>query len=94
METNWRLTPGSKLTWHSWGSEHLVFNENSGATHLLPLEATKALQSLAAEPQTITQLHDAILETSDKSMPHPSTEWLEELLKQFQQLGLSQLVSE
>ena len=94
MEIYWRLTPGSKLTWHSWGSEHLVYNDNSGATHLLPLEAAKALQALTTAPQTITQLRETIIETANKSMPHPSTEWLEELLKQFQQLGLSQQITE
>lgn len=46
----WRLIPGQRLVCRRWDDEAVLFNDLSGATHLLGLTAICLLDLLQASP--------------------------------------------
>lgn len=46
----WRLTPGQQLRHHVWPPECVLYNDLSGDTHLLELDALALLQQLQQTP--------------------------------------------
>lgn len=46
----WRLAPEQCLRWRGWDDEFVLFNDLSGDTHLLGLDAMTVLWKLAEQP--------------------------------------------
>ncbi len=56
----WRLTPGQVLHARQFGDEVVLFNNLSGATHLLGQGALHLLVLLQQAPAAFPQLNDAL----------------------------------
>ncbi|MET0093071.1 MAG: HPr-rel-A system PqqD family peptide chaperone [Sedimenticola sp.] len=84
----WQLDRGIKLLWHNWDSEFLVYNETSGATHLLESATASLLREIEREPQTLHSLESLCGGFFQDVSPEEISEWLHETLRQFEGLGL------
>ncbi|MES9935742.1 MAG: HPr-rel-A system PqqD family peptide chaperone [Sedimenticola sp.] len=84
----WQLDRGIKLLWHDWESEFLVYNETSGATHLLESATATLLREIELEPRTFRSLENHCAEFFQDAPPEEISEWLHETLRQFEGLGL------
>ncbi|MET0081734.1 MAG: HPr-rel-A system PqqD family peptide chaperone [Sedimenticola sp.] len=91
MDTVWRLEQGVKLIWHRWDDEYLVFNEGSGATHLLDTSTAGLLQTLESSPQHFSELSTACCFRYPDVSSEEVEEWLGQSLRQFEKLGLAQV---
>lgn len=56
----WRLTPGQTLRARQFGDEFVLFNDLSGATHLLGEGAVRLLGLLADGPAAFPDLNNAL----------------------------------
>ncbi len=56
----WRLTPGQTLCAQQFGDEFVLFNDFSGATHLLGAGAITLLDLLRAGPTPSSELNTAL----------------------------------
>jgi PqqD family protein of HPr-rel-A system len=56
----WRLTPGQTLCAQQFGDEFVLFNDFSGATHLLGAGAIALLDLLRQGPSPSSELHSAL----------------------------------
>jgi PqqD family protein of HPr-rel-A system len=70
MNLPWRLLPGQLLLHRSWGEETVIYNDVTGATHLVDAGALELLTALRdgtvtaaelAEPDVITLLEQLAL---------------------------------
>lgn len=93
MTLIWQLAPGSQLAWHCWGDECLLYNDSSGATHLLGVAVAELLRSLENNPQTTLQLEGNLSELWDGASSKMLFEWLDETLFQLKSLGLVDIKS-
>ncbi|MET0025158.1 MAG: HPr-rel-A system PqqD family peptide chaperone [Sedimenticola sp.] len=84
----WQLDRGIKLLWHDWESEFLVYNETSGATHLLESATATLLRKIEQQQQTFHSLEKLCGEFFQDVPPEEISEWLHETLRQFEGLGL------
>ncbi|MEH6433581.1 HPr-rel-A system PqqD family peptide chaperone [Massilia sp. DD77] len=75
MTENWRVVPGQKLAWREWDDEAVVFNDLSGATHMLSLVAVEVLDLLRAAPRGAADLA-ALL--TDPASPDPDADHVRE----------------
>lgn len=58
----WRVIPGQLLVYRCWDDEAVLYNDLSGATHLLGPAALCLLQALRAGPLDEAALGTALLE--------------------------------
>lgn len=56
----WRVIPGQSLRYRQWDDDTLLYNDLSGATHLLGPAALCLLETLRAAPAAETALADAL----------------------------------
>ncbi|WP_395403733.1 hypothetical protein [Pseudoduganella sp. UC29_106] len=54
----WRLQPGQMLLHRSWGEETVIYNDVTGATHLLDAGALELLTALRDGSVTAGELAD------------------------------------
>lgn len=80
-------TGPSLLHYRQWQDEVVLFNEISGATHLLSLEALTVLERLAAGPAPDAELAAALRERFDVDEDTLAEE-LADLLEQLSSLDL------
>lgn len=73
MTLAWRLIPGQSLLHRCWGDEAVIYNDVSGATHLLDAGALELLQAL----------RDGTVEASELAEPE-----ILEMLEQLEALQL------
>ncbi|MGO4381866.1 HPr-rel-A system PqqD family peptide chaperone [Pseudoduganella sp. RAF53_2] len=59
MTLGWRLVPGQNLLHRAWGEETVIYNDISGATHLLDAGALALLQALRDGDVEADELADA-----------------------------------
>lgn len=57
----WRVIPGQSLRYRRWDDEAVLYNDLSGATHLLGPAALCLLEALRAGPANDTALSAALL---------------------------------
>lgn len=92
MPTNfaypWLANPAIEIRWRKWGDETVIYNCNSGDTHLLnqiSAEALKILQKNPANAETLTQkIASRYKSTNNQEL----LEHMKELLSLFSDLGL------
>lgn len=54
----WRIAPGQTLRHHSWGQEAVLYNDLSGDTHLLTVEAISLLVALRDNDVSDAEIDD------------------------------------
>jgi len=88
----WRAVPADALAWREWGNEVVVFNQQTGSTHLLGEFAGEVLRRLvAAEGGATAEALAARLEADP--IPADNAGWtraVAEVLSDFARLGLAQ----
>lgn len=83
----WRVIPGQALVYRCWDDEAVLYNDLSGATHLLGAAAICLLEALRAGPASRTALAVRLLaefELDDADLG----EELDSLLGELAQLSL------
>ena len=84
----WMVPYESKLYWHSWGDEFVVYDGGSGDTHLLDAVGANALQSLEREPATLSELTEKMAASWDLEVQGELSDYLARLLSNLHKLGL------
>ncbi|MFP5392412.1 MAG: hypothetical protein ACLGI6_12860 [Gammaproteobacteria bacterium] len=59
---NWRIAPGQALRRHSWQDETVIYNDLSGATHLIGAAANAVLDALRDDPASLAGEASAALD--------------------------------
>jgi PqqD family protein of HPr-rel-A system len=83
----WRLMKGQSLRYHCWDDEAVLYNDLSGATHLLGPAALCVLEALRPGPASAATLASSLLrefELDDAALDGE----LEVLLRELSQLSL------
>ena len=89
-QARWRALPDDALAWREWGGEVVVFNEQTGSTHLLGELAGEVLLRLVAADGGATA---AAIATDLSDNPGDDAGWtgaVAEVLSEFARLGLAQ----
>lgn len=74
----WRVIPGQSLRYRRWDDEAVLYNDLSGATHLLGPAALCLLEAMRPGPVSDAALSAALLaefEVEASELPHELT-WL------------------
>lgn len=83
----WRLIEGQALRYYCWDNEAVLYNDLSGATHLLGPAALCVLEALRSSPLSATALAARLLDEFDIDGTSLDAE-LDTLLDQLSQLSL------
>ena len=83
-----RLRARSGLVWRTWDHESVVFNSDSGQTHLLDLVSREALTCLQGAALDVGELSDRMAERLDIDNNDELRLYVERLVSQFDELGL------
>jgi PqqD family protein of HPr-rel-A system len=83
----WRLMDGQSLRYRCWDDEAVLYNDLSGATHLLGPAALCVLEALRPGPASAATLASRLLDEFDIDDDALGSE-LEALLGQLSQLSL------
>ena len=89
---NWRRN-SALLRWRDWGNEAVVFNAESGSTHLLNLVDRQVVQLFAPDrtmtsSELVQNLAQALAVDADTALE----EYVATLLPQLEQVGLIESV--
>jgi PqqD family protein of HPr-rel-A system len=87
----WSAVPGDALAWREWGGEVVVFNQETGSTHLLNELASEVLRRLVAGKRGVT-IGALAAELADKPDGADDPDWREaiaQVLSEFARLGLA-----
>jgi PqqD family protein of HPr-rel-A system len=88
----WRAAAAGALTWREWDGETVVFNEETGSTHLLNELAVEILRCLVATEGGAT-IGTLAAELADDASSGDNPEWtraIAEALSDFARVGLAQ----
>ena len=90
-QTRWRTVPGTALTLREWGGELVVFNHETGSTHLLDEFACTVLHQLTAADSGATAASLAAELTDEPSGPdlQECAQAVTTVLAEFARLGLA-----
>jgi PqqD family protein of HPr-rel-A system len=91
----WRANSPSGWAYRSWEEGELVlFDEESGSTHLLSLEGAEVALTLAGEPLglNVPQLADQLYATASEEERAEAEAGIQATLLEFQRLGLAEPV--
>ena len=92
-QARWRTVPAAALAWREWDGEAVVFNQQTGSTHLLGELAGEVFRRLIAADrgETIETLASGL--TTDPGGADDDVDWtgaIAEVLSEFARLGLAQ----
>ena len=87
----WRLSPGAELHRRVWGEECLVFNRESGDTHLLDSVAAYGLACFEASQHDLESLSIALGRAFDLEPGPLLSDYVERLIAKFSSLGLIEI---
>jgi PqqD family protein of HPr-rel-A system len=89
---HWRLNSAS-LRWHDWGDESVVFNAESGATHLLNLVDRQVVRLFVPDGMlSSTELVQNLARALEIDVDTALEEYVATLLPQLEQVGLIESV--
>jgi len=93
-EAHWQGVPPDALIWRDWGGDVVVFNQQTGSTHLLGRFAAELLQNLSrcTDGATIGILADGFSDDADLPTDAGLTEAVAGALSDFARLGLARRV--
>ena len=92
-QVRWRALPDDALVWREWGGEVVVFNQQTGSTHLLGEFAGEVLRHLVAAKSGASAEALAALLTAGPATTAGDAGWTQpvaEVLSDFARLGLAQ----
>ncbi len=88
----WRVMgTESALLWRQWDDEYVVFNPSSGDTHVLNLVAAQALKFLERAEADATDLAEHVGATLNLNADDGLLQHMDQLIDQFDELGLVEL---
>ena len=92
LPMRWRAMPDDSLAWREWGGEVVVFNQQTGSTHLLGDLAGQVLRHLIAAPggATAEALVAGLAVDPSGAGDANWTRAVAEVLSVFARLGLAQ----
>ena len=76
------------MVWRTWDDESVVFDSESGETHLLDVVSREALSCLQGATLDIGELCGAMAERLDVENDDELRRYVEHLVSQFDELGL------
>ena len=82
------------LLWREWGAESVVFNPDSGDTHLLDPLAAEALRRLESAPANVSVLIEHLTRVSNSSAASDLPETVEQMRRAFDDVGLIEPVDD
>jgi PqqD family protein of HPr-rel-A system len=85
---NFELVLSSPLAYQCWGEECVLFNPESGDTHLLAVFGIQVLERLACGPASIKSLAEFFADGADATYVWQITGHLEHLMADFERLAL------
>ena len=87
----WRVVPRTALTWREWDDELVVFNHETGSTHLLDELAGTLLRKLseAEDAATVVDLVAALMDDPGASDQQECARAVTAALTEFARLGLA-----
>ena len=88
----WRAPSGSRLHWRSWDDEFVVYDSASGDTHLLDSVPAETLKILERQSANLSELVDMVAASLTIEADSELSTYLDELLSQFEKLGLVEQV--
>ncbi len=84
----WRLSPGARLHWRAWGEEYVIFNSESGDTHMLDSVAGYGLACLEKSPHDLESLALSIGEKFGMESGRLLRDYIQRLITELSSLGL------
>ena len=89
----WRVAPNANLIWRTWGDESVVFDPRSGDTHLLDTVSREVLALLEQQALALPEL--CHVTASRLNLPEDADldRYVQQLVRQFADLGLLETVS-
>ena len=90
-EVLWSAVPGDALAWREWDTEVVVFNGETGSTHLLNELAGEVLCRLVASEKGAA-IKALAVELADDTRDAERPEWMEaiaQVLSDFERVGLA-----
>jgi len=90
-DVRWHGARYEALTWRDWGGEVVVFNQETGSTHLLGEFAVEVLARLAtsSDGATIGALAASLADDPSLAVDHDWTGAINDALLDFARLGLA-----
>ena len=90
-ETRWCTAPGGALACREWNGEMVVFNQETGSTHLLDAFAGVVLRRLMAHERgvTVEKLASALAHGQDVGEQQESGQAVNAVLAEFARLGVA-----
>ena len=92
--SHWRGVPARRLVWREWEGDFVVFNEETGSTHLLRSEAASILRRLGEVPDGIAAeaLAEGLSGRPAGLSAVDRVSAIEDALRDFARLGLARPV--
>jgi PqqD family protein of HPr-rel-A system len=87
-EQRWKIADQLRLRWRSWQDEYIVYNCNSGDTHLLNPIAAEALKNLQQAPHSIEDLSQVVGDKLDIAVDQTLQQNLHRFVLKLAHLGL------
>jgi PqqD family protein of HPr-rel-A system len=84
----WTVPPANGLEWREFDDEFLVYNSASGQTHHLNLLAGEVLRSLEDEAARMHELVRRLADQFEIAEDSPSLQAIDQLIHEFDALGL------
>jgi PqqD family protein of HPr-rel-A system len=91
-DARWCAVPLGALAWREWDGDYVVFNQNTGSTHLLNEIGGEVLRRLIAAERgsTVKALADALTDDPGGGDDAGWRHAVAEVLSEFARLGLAQ----
>ena len=87
-DPRWRADPAAELVWQRWEEAYFAFDIRSGQTHFLNQAAVSVLAALAAGPQSLAAIEDALLRAHGAEPDSATREAIADTLRVMSSLGL------
>lgn len=92
-EPKWKLNSAAALTWRAWGDESVVFDAQTGDTHLLDAVAREGLLSFCQVPFARSEVCVRLAERLKIEPDDQLDEYVGKLVARFSELGLVERVT-
>jgi PqqD family protein of HPr-rel-A system len=91
VNKKWRLSPRARLHWRVWGEECVIFNGESGDTHMLDSVAGYGLSCFEKSPHDLESLSLAVGERFGMEPGPLLRDYIERLVSKLSHLGLIEI---
>ncbi|NOT67764.1 MAG: HPr-rel-A system PqqD family peptide chaperone [Methylophilaceae bacterium] len=91
MSTRWHATTGGSLHWRAWDDEMVIYNNTSGDTHLLGVDAAQILLLFEQAPADLGIVSEQFATGFPAETHEESTLQIEQILLQLHELALIEI---